>query len=463
MSDSYAKFLEEKSQLGGKHGFEPTFLPDCMFDFQRALVTWATVKGRSAILADCGTGKSLMQLVWAENVVRKTNRPVLIATPLAVAHQTQREGEKFGIESHVSRDGKGIYGIVITNYEKLHLFKASDFAGMVCDEASILKCFDGKTKAAITEFMRLLPYRLLCSASMAPNDYIELGTASEALGEMGYLDMLSRFFKADAGGHAHGGRGMSRFDKNPFESKFRFRGHSEHDFWRWVCSWARAIRKPSDLGFDDGPFSLPPLTMRQHVVEAATLEDGFLFAVPAVGLAAQRKERRNTLAERCEKAAALVETDKPALVWCNLNDEAALLDKLIPDAVEIGGADSDEAKEEAFAAFCDGKVRVLISKAQIAGLGLNFQHCAHQTFFPSHSFEQWYQSVRRSWRFGQKNEVVIDMVTSEGEAKVLANLQRKAKQAEIMFSSLVRLMNDELSIQQGNPFNTKQNLPSWLN
>ena len=462
---SYAEFIERKTQLGSQSGFDPVWMPDFLFDFQKALVEWAILKGRAAIFADCGLGKTPMQLVWAENVVRKTNRPVLILTPLAVSHQTVAEAGKFGIEAlRVGENWKGS-GIVVTNYERLHYFNPEDFAGCVCDESSILKSFDGARRGEITEFMRKMPYRLLCTATAAPNDYIELGTSSEALGELGYMDMLGRFFKNDQNtirpmGYRHHGQNFAKLDE---AAKWRLKGHAEVPFWRWVCSWARAIRRPSDLGFDDGAFILPELIERDHLVDAQTLAPGMLFSLPAVGLQEQREERRRTIKERCEKAAALVSgTKQPALVWCHLNDEGDLLDELIPDAEQVSGDDSDEAKEEKFLAFASGQLRVLVTKPKIGAWGLNFQHCAHLTFFPSHSFEQYYQGVRRCWRFGQKRPVVVDVVTTEGEKSVMQNLQRKAKAADKMFSDLVLHMNDSISIDRGLKFTKKEKVPAWM-
>jgi len=406
-----------------------------------------------------------MQLVWASNIAKRSGKPVLIITPLSVGAQTVREGEKFGIECAQSRDGSVPARITVTNYHQLHRFSASQFGGVVCDESSILKNFDGQIKAQITEFMRKLPYRLLCTATAAPNDYIELGTSSEALGELGLADMLSRFFKQDArisfqltgrlekdGRIAVGGFG-----------KYRFRGHAERDFWRWVCSWARAIRSPSDLGFSDEGYKLPPLHTFRHVIRARTANPDFLFDLPAHGLAEQRAERRRTITERCEQAAALVaDTGKAAVAWCHLNEEGHLLEKLIPGAVEVEGDDPDEFKEEAFAAFAAGEIRVLVSKPVIAGFGLNWQHCAHQTFFPSHSFEQWYQAIRRSWRFGQTQPVRVDVISSEGEAGVLTNLARKAVQAEAMFTRLVELIGSELRITRTSGPTQPIEVPPWL-
>jgi len=452
----YERFLDAKSQLYGDHGFDPVFMVDELFDFQQQLVQWATRKGRCAIFADCGLGKTPMQLTWAENVVRSTGKRVLILTPLAVSAQTIREGEKFGIECNRSRDGKPAGNITITNYEKLHLFDPAEFAGVVCDESSILKSFDGVRRTEITQFMRKMSYRLLCTATAAPNDHIELGTSSEALGYLGHMDMLNRFFRNENNNSAI----RRHYGEAP---KWRFKGHAEIPFWRWAVSWARACRKPSDLDCDDGPFVLPPLVVNEHLVEAETLPDGFLFPLPAVSLQEQREEKRRTIGERCEKAAALVnDTGQPALVWCHLNDEGNLLEKIIPDAVQISGADSDDVKEERFLAFANGDIRVLVTKPKIGAWGLNFQHCAHVVFFPSHSYEQYYQGVRRCWRFGQKRQVDIDIVLTEGERRVMKNLQRKSEAADQMFSNLVAEMNHAIHIERSTTFDEKERIPQWL-
>jgi len=467
METDYDTFLDAKTHLGSMSGFQPLYMPDFLFPFQRSLTEWAIEKGRCAIFADCGLGKTPMQLVWAQNVVLKTNKPVLILTPLAVGQQTIREAHKFGIEAAQSRDGSVTSKITVTNYQQLHKYNWQDFAGVVCDESSILKNFDGAIKGQITDFMRKLPYRLLCTATAAPNDYIELGTSSEALGELGHIEMLQRFFRPIEGGSyaqgGSGGGGMKRFNKDLFGAKFRFRGHAERDFWRWICSWARAVRKPSDLGFPDDGYILPDLKTVEHVISARTVNPDFLFDMPAIGLQEQRSERRRTIGERCERAAELIaHTGKPAVAWCHLNEEGHMLEKLIDGAVEVEGSDSDEYKEETFEAFAAGQIRVLVSKPVIAGFGLNWQHCSHQTFFPSHSFEQWYQAVRRSWRFGQQNPVRVDVIASEGEAGVLANLNRKAVQADQMFANMVSLINQELRIIRTNQHVQKQEVPSWL-
>jgi len=452
----YADFLQAKSQLDGEHGFAPLWLPDTLFDFQAAMVEWALRKGRAALFEDCGLGKTFQELVWAQNVVMHTNGNVLIAAPLAVAQQIVREASKFGIDASLSRDGKAHRGITVTNYEKLHLFDATQFVGMVCDESSILKSFDGARKTEITQFMLKLPYRLLGTATAAPNDYTELGTSSEALGYLGHMDMLNRFFKNDLNnsttGRMHGE-----------VIKWRLKGHAVEPFWRWVCSWARAMRKPSDLGFEDTRFVLPPLEEVEHVVEVEKIAEGMLFALPAVGLKEQREERRRSIEERCAEVAKLVnKTGQPALVWCELNDEGDELERLIPDAVQVSGKDSDDAKEDKLLSFADGKARVLVTKPKIGAWGLNFQHCAHVVTFPTHSFEQHYQGVRRCWRFGQKRPVRVDIVATEGSRGVLANLQRKGRQADEMFASLVSYMNAAQAIDRVRAATKPQELPAWL-
>lgn len=461
----YSDFLASKAQVGTNDGFDPIWLPSFLKDFQTSMVEWAILKGRGALLEDCGLGKTIQELVWAENVVRHTNRPVLNLAPLAVTRQTVREAAKFGIEVHLSLDGKVRPGINIANYERLHYFDPSDFSGAVCDESAILKSFDGVRRQEITQFMRKMRYRLLGTATAAPNEYIELGTSSEALGYLGHVDMLARFFKNNQGNSVkpmmirHSGRNSAKMEE---DAKWRFKGHAEQPFWRWVCSWARAVRKPSDLGFDDAEFVLPELSERQHLVEARTLPGGKLFALPAVGLSEQREERRRTITERCERAAQLVAHDQPAVVWCHLNDEGDALERAIPGSIQISGKDSEDQKEEKFLSFIDGQSRVLVTKAKIGAWGLNFQHCAHSVSFPTHSFEEYYQSVRRFWRFGQSREVVSDIVTTEGEKGVLVNLQRKAAAADKMFRDLTEHMNQSINIDRTVEFTGKQEIPSWL-
>ena len=452
----YNEFLQTKTDYGSESGFEPLFVPPFLFDFQVALTEWAIRKGRAAIFADCGMGKTPMQLVWAENVIRKTNKPVLILTPLAVSSQTLDEARKFDIEAQRARPDVNPITIQVTNYEKLHHFDATNYAGVVCDESSILKNFDGTRKAAITEFMRRVSYRLLCTATAAPNDWIELGTSSEALGYFGYTDMLSKFFTHK--------QSYALTDRMTKRDKYRLRGWAKEPFWQWVASWARAARRPSDLGFDDDGFILPPLQERHEQVNAHKPTPGMLFDLPAVNFHEEREAIRRTIQERCEAAAEKVaQNGHISMVWCHLNDESSTLADLIPGSIEIKGADSDEKKEEAARWFVNGSEerRVLISKPRIFGFGLNFQHCAHMTYFPTHSYEQYYQATRRLWRFGQDRPVMVDLIYTDGGSRMMKNLARKAKDADQMFDSLVGHMNQALHIE--NVYERKEiEVPQWM-
>ena len=453
---NYQNFLLNKQQSGENSGFKPVWIPDFLFDFQKALLEWGILKGRAAFFEDCGLGKTPQALVWAENVLRKTNKPTLILAPLAVSFQTCLEGEKFGIECKRSNDGKPHKCTTITNYEQLHKFTPNDFGGVACDESSILKSFDGAYKSEITEFVRKIPYRSLWTATAAPNDFIELGTSSEALGGLGFMDMLNRFFKNDNNNSSS----RRMFGEAP---KWRLRGHAEIPFWRWVTSWARACRKPSDLGFPDNGFILPELREVEHLVEAETLPDGCFLPLHAARLPEQREEKRRTTKERCERVLQLV-ADRPdqTVVWCQLNDEGDFLEEIIPDCVQVSGKDSDEKKEEAFIGFAKGEIKNLITKCKIGGWGLNWQNCCHTVYFPSHSYEQYYQAVRRFWRFGQKKPVTVDIVLTEGERKIMRNLQRKAVAASKMFENLVAEANNSISHKKVNDFTKQEAIPSWL-
>lgn len=460
---SYAEFLANKTQGAHPGGFEPTHLPDYLFPFQRHLVDWAVRQGRGALFADCGMGKSPMELVWAQNVHEHTGKPILLVTPLAVGFQIEQEAVKFHVEAAISRTGKVAAPVTITNYEQLEKFNPDDYGGVVCDESSAIKSFDGVRRAIVTEFLRTVSYRLLGTATAAPNDYIELGTSSEALGELGHIDMLNRFFTnknktSDTKGHWKGHAAPRQFD----QGGWRFKGHAQEPFWRWVASWARALRKPSDYGFSDDGFNLPPLEYRTHVVEARMVREGTLFDTPAIGLREEREELRRTIQERCEEAAKALVDAESAVAWCHLNDESTLLAKLIDGAVEVTGSDPLEAREEKLRAFSAGDIRVLVTKPKLGAWGLNWQHCHRMAYFPSHSFEAMYQAVRRSWRFGQQHPVAVDVVTTEGGKNTLANLQRKATQADAMFDSLVRHMSQALTVDRDRKFTTKIEVPAWL-
>jgi len=454
--DNYAAFLDRKLGVEVGNGFDPLWMPEFLYDFQEHLVKWSVIQGRGAIFADCGLGKTPMQLVWAENVYRKTGKPVLILSPLAVAAQTVQEGAKFGIEVVRSNDGTPSAGLTVTNYHRLHNFDPEKFGGLVCDESSILKSFDGAYRHEITEFMKRVQYRLLATATAAPNDYVELGTSSEALGYLGHTDMLNRFFKNDMNNSA-AGRAYGKV------IGWRFKGHAEQHFWRWVCSWARSCRRPSDLGFDDARFILPRLTETEHLIQAKTRRPGMLFDLPAVGLREERDEMRRTLHERCEFAADIANgLSEPVIVWCHLNAEGNLLEKLIRDSIQVQGSDDPDKKEATFSAFSRGDLRVLVCKPKIGAWGLNWQHCARVLYFPSHSYEQYYQAVRRCWRFGQERPVQVDIVTTESGHGIMENLRRKSIQADGMFSSLVSHMTDALRIDGSRKFKLKEEIPTWL-
>lgn len=451
--EAYRDFVLHKSQLDGQFGFKPTFQHPKAFDFQSHLVDFAVSQGRAALFADCGLGKTLMQLTWAHNVNRETNKPVLIIAPLMVSAQTVQEAEKFDFEAERSKTGKfkARAGIVTTNYDQLHNFDPDDFAGVVCDESSIIKNFDGAMKGHITEFMRLVKFRLLCSATPSPNDYIELGTSSEALGQLGYMDMLSMFFKNDE----------NSLHPAFVGSQWRFKSHAEMDFWRWVCSWARAMRRPSDLGFDDRDFILPPLNEIDHVIES-DVPFGQFFAPIATGLNEEREERRSTIEVRCLAAAEILNRAESGVAWCHLNAEADALVANISGARQIKGGDPDELKEELMIAFRDGQLKKLVTKPKIGAFGLNWQHAHDMTYFPDHSAEQYYQAVRRMLRFGQKHPVNSNLVTTSGLANVTKNLKRKTAAADRMFEAVVRQMNDALRLKRFHEHTKTQELPAWL-
>ena len=462
---AYDNLLARKTQYSGDGGFKPLFIPDYLFDFQKHEAEWNCLTSRSADLNDCGMGKTLLELVFGENVARHTNGRTLLMTPNAVSAQTVAEGEKFGVECVRSKGGKfpSAAKIVVSNYEQLTHFDPNDFVCFIGDEASILKNSQGVTRNDVTEFCRKMKYRLMATATPAPNDFIEMGTLSEALGYIGHMDMMNRFFKNDLNNSASG-----RMHGKVIE--WRFKGHAEEPFYRYLCSWARAARKPSDLGFDDmvdadgrqRPFVLPELVEKEHLIESENLRDGMLFALPAVGMREQREERRVSLTERCEYAAELTGAHPSSICWYDLNPEGDLLAKIIPGSVQISGRDSDDEKEEKFTAFIAGQFKRLVINSKIGAYGLNLQHCAHQTSFPSHSFERGYQQIRRSWRFGQTSKVTSDIIMTEGDRAVRANQKRKDAQAIQLFAKMVERMNDVLRLDRGVKFETKAEVPAWL-
>lgn len=427
----YATFLEMKKAQEVKAGFDISLeeINPTLFDFQKVIVRWAIARGRAAVFADTGLGKTAMQTTWANIVNNHTGKPVLILAPLSVAHQTVREAAKFGIEvSYLRNQPDNPTGIIITNYEMMDRFDMSAFAGVVLDESSILKSHDGKTRTAILEATRSIPYRLSCTATPSPNDFMELGNQAEFVGVMSREEMLAMFFTHDGGD----------------TQKWRLKGHGEVKFWEWLSTWAVVIRKPSDLGFDDGAYDLPPLVIHEHIIEVDTPADGDLFCKPAMGLNEQRAARRASMNECVEAISQLVNvsSDRQWLVWCHLNAESDALNVAIPDAAAVSGSDSIDSKELAINEFVDGQRRVLLSKPSIIGYGLNFQHCADMAGFIDNSFEDLYQIIRRCYRFGQTKPVNVHLFLSEAQRPVLENIKRKEQQHNEMSARMVEHMKE---------------------
>jgi len=456
MSD-YQKFIESKKHLIGNFGFEPNYYPDIAFDFQKAIIERAIKKGRIGVFADTGLGKTLIQLSIAKNIINHTNKKVLILTPLAVAFQFILEAEKLGIDDiEYSKDGKHTKKIVICNYERLHYFDSNDFVGVILDESSILKNFDGKIKNQITAFVKKIPYRFLSTATPSPNDFIELGTSSEALGYMGYMDMLGKFFKNNQNSVDSNNRNIGE--------KFYLKPHAEKDFFAWVNQWSIMVKMPSDIGFSNDRYRLPELIVNKHVVENQSLIDVNgqvqMFTPIAKSMTEVRHEQKQTEEKRVEKAIELA-SGKTSVYWCNTNNESKMLREMDPNAVEIIGSQSIDKKEEILLAFANGEIDRLITKAKMTSMGLNWQHCNHSVFFPTWSYEQYYQAVRRFWRFGQKNDVTIDMVISDGQTRVLEALQQKTEKAIELHKNLTENVNRSFE-NKVKEFNKEIIKPSFL-
>lgn len=433
-------------------------LPACMFPFQAALSRWAIARGRAAIFADTGLGKTRMQLAWADAVTRHTGGAVLILAPLAVAQQTRSEGETMGVHVDHLRQQNATPGqsITITNYERLHLFSPDDYTGVVLDESSCIKHHDAKTLHRLLSAFRDTPYKLCATATPAPNDWTELGTHAEFLGICTRAEMLSEYFCHDGG-----------------ETQvWRLKGHARHEFWQWVCSWGALVRKPSDLGFDDSAYLLPPLNVHEHHVETEMASPGMLFAVEAQTLSERRGARKASVGARVKACADIVNADdNPWIVWCDLNAEADALRRAIPGAIEIRGTDDHDLKEQRLLDFAHGNIRVLVTKPSIAGFGLNWQHCANVAFVGvTDSFEAYYQAVRRCWRFGQARPVDVHVFASKYEGAIVANLKRKERDAAAMSEALSAETHDAVmasvvgSIRQTNPYNADAavRVPSFL-
>ncbi len=423
---SYADFLARKSVVDPDTGLKHIQdLNPMLFPHQADMVRWALRRGRAAIFADCGIGKGPMQMEWAD----KQPHECIIAAPLAVAHQFVREAQKFGIDLAYAKDHSAITKrITVTNYERMENFHIEQFGAVALDESSILKNYSGAYSSWMTEAFKNTPFRLCSSATPAPNDIMELGTQAEFLGVMTRGEMLAMYFTHDGGD----------------TSKWRVKGHAQEAFWTWMASWAVMIRKPSDLGYSDDGFTLPPLHMHEHCVDVTNATSGYLFAVEAQTLQERQAARRDSISDRVAECARLVNsTDRPFLVWCNLNAESEALAKEIPDAVEVKGSDSDEHKERAIAGFLDGSIRVLVSKTRIIGMGLNFQCCSNMAFVGlSDSYEQLYQAIRRCWRFGQDRPVNVHVITASTEGAVVSNIKRKEREAEETYNSMIEHMKD---------------------
>lgn len=455
--NDYEIFLNKKKHLLGNFGFEPKFIPDIAFDFQKHTIEKAVRKGRIAVFLDTGLGKTLVQLSIAENIIRHTNKKVLILTPLAVAFQFILEAEKIGVcDIEYSKDGKHTKKIVICNYERLHYFDTKDFEAVICDESSILKNFDGKIKNQVTSFVKKIPYRFLSTATPSPNDFIELGTSSEALGYMGYMDMLGKFFKNNQ-------NSVDSTNRNIGE-KFYLKPHAEKDFFAWVNQWSIMAKMPSDLGFSNEKYNLPNLISNKHIVKNQSLIDVNgqiqMFTPIAKSMTEVRHEQKQTEEKRCEKAIELA-NGKTSVYWCNTNNESSILKHSDSKAVEIIGSQSIDRKEEILLAFANGEIKRLITKAKMTGMGLNWQHCNHTVFFPTWSYEQYYQAIRRFWRFGQKKDVVVDMVISDGQTRVLEALEQKTQKAIELHKNLTKNVNSSF-VNKTKEFNKEIIKPKFL-
>lgn len=454
---NYLEFLEQKKHTIGDFGFNPTFFPEIAFDFQNHVIEKAVKKGRMALFLDTGLGKTLIQLSIAQNVVLKTNKRVLILTPLAVGFQFVKEAEKIGVpDVYQTLKGELNGKIIICNYERLHFLNSKDFECVILDESSILKNFDGKIKNQITAFIKKVPFRFLATATPSPNDFIELGTSSEALGYMGYMDMLGKFFKNNQNSVDSNNRNIGE--------KFYLKPHAENDFFAWVNQWSIMVKMPSDIGFSNDGYELPNLVVNNHIVENQSLVDVNgqiqLFTPIAKSMTEVRFEQKQTEEKRCEKAVELAK-DKTSVYWCNTNQESSFLKSMDSDAVEIIGSMSLEKKEDILLNFAYGNIKRLITKAKMTSMGLNWQHCNHTVFFPTWSYEQYYQAIRRFWRFGQKNEVVCDMVISDGQTRVMEALQQKTQKAIELYENLTKAVNS-VYVHNQKEFNKELIKPKFL-
>lgn len=458
----YNEFIQRKKHISINMGIDCKILPDNMFDFQKYITEYAIKKGRCAVFLDTGLGKTVIELTVAKNFVEFTNKPVLIITPLAVANQFIKEAEKFGIdEVEHTKDGKFTKKIILVNYERLHYMDANDFDCVILDESSILKNFDGAIKQQVTTFLKKVKFRFLFTATPSPNDYIELGTSSEALGYLGYMDMLSKFFKNNQNNTAK----ISQIAKARQGEEWYLKPHAENDFWQWVASWSVSAKKPSDLGYSDEKYILPEL----HEIETIIRNEnpltingqGSLFALPAVGFKEIKAEAKVTIKQRCEIAVEKALRHNVSVYWCNLNDEADTLLSLDKNAVEVRGNMDIDKKEDILINFANGNIKKLVTKTSITAFGLNWQHCNHTTYFPTYSYEQYYQAIRRFWRFGQTKPVTVDLILSDGQERIMQSLLVKKDKAIKMFEKLTQQTNTDFSIKT-KEFNKEVIIPNFI-
>jgi hypothetical protein len=456
-SDSYYEFLKQKETVVADSGFDPEELNANLFDFQRDIVAWALRKGKAALFEDTGLGKTIQQLSWADAVAKHENGSVLILAPLAVGKQTAKEADKFGIQAKLCESDADVEnGINITNYEKLHKFNTDRFCGIVLDESSILKSYSGKTTNDLIRRFRNTKYKLACTATPSPNDFTELGNHAEFLNVTTMNEMLSMFFINDSS------NGIG----------WRLKRHSVKEFFKWIAEWAIMIKSPADLGFDGTKYILPKLNIHTIVTETAVPE-GQLFVMPAETLQERRQARKESLDRRVKKANEIVESDDgQVLIWCNYNDESDALRRTINGSYEVKGSDTDLHKEAGMLGFSDGSVHILVSKPSICGFGMNWQNC-HRIIFCglSDSYEQFYQAIRRCWRFGQKHEVDVYVIIGEAETTILNNIQRKQANHVLMSSEMLETINTvtkeklyNLRFEKSNykPQET-MSVPGWLN
>lgn len=453
---TYEQFLESKKHSIGNHGIECNWLPNGLFDFQKYVTEYSIKKGRCADFLDTGLGKTIIELATAVNYVRHTNKPVLIITPLAVAFQFIKEAEKFGIDDvEYSKDGKYKSKIVIANYERLHYFNADDFDCVILDESSILKNFEGSIKNAITTFLKKVKYRFLFTATPSPNDFIELGTSSEALGYLGYTDMLTKFFTNNE----------DTISPMNIGTEWILKGHAKENFFKWVSGWSISMRKPSDLGFDDSKHILPELIVNYNPVKnekPLVVKGQFqLFNIVARTNDELHAERKVTIEQRCEQAVELSHPHETSVYWCNLNPEGDLIKHLDKDAYQIKGNMDLDKKEELLIGFFKGEIKKLITKPKMTAFGLNWQHCNHTVYFPTFSYEQYYQAIRRFWRFGQKRSVTVDLVFSDGQKRILDSLLAKTEKANELFNRLNSSLHQNFEVKN-KEFNKQVITPNFI-